>query len=354
MMTARERVTLTMRHKTPDRVPRYDIFLPGFDEALRKLPGREGLSAYDYYDEVDIGAILADQGGPFIAEACFLRREEHKKIERDSWGRTLLTHTNGYFEQVLDVAVAEKGDLETLDFSPKLDLRPAPDKQWLDGLNKRFCTVSGCMGLFMGAWRLRGEAQLLEDMADDPAFVHALVSRTADFLTALGLHTAIKTHMLDTAIWVYDELSSRLGPLFSPAMFETYFLLPYQRMFAAWRMGGIRHIILHCDGNSLPLLDLLMAAGFTGIQSMAPTSGMYLPDVKKRVGNRLVLIGGMDNIETLVKGTPQEIEKQTREVLEAAKDGGVIVGTHSIDSDIPVKNYDVYDAVMRRYGRIMP
>jgi hypothetical protein len=41
-------------------------------------------------------------------------------------------------------------------------------------------------------------------------------------------------------------------------------------------------------------------------------------------------------------------------VLEAAKDGGVIVGTHSIDSDIPVKNYDVYDAVMRRYGRIMP
>jgi hypothetical protein len=100
----------------------------------------------------------------------------------------------------------------------------------------------------------------------------------------------------------------------------------------------------------MELLDLLMEAGFTGIQSLAPTTGMWLPDVKKKVGNRFVLIGGMCNIHTLVGGTRREIEKEAGALLEAAAGGGVIIGTHSIGGDIPVENYELYDAFMRRHS----
>ena len=38
-----------------------------------------------------------------------------------------------------------------------------------------------------------------------------------------------------------------------------------------------------------------------------------------------------------------------RSIIEVVKDGGVIIGTHSIDSDIPVENYDFYYSLMNKY-----
>jgi hypothetical protein len=74
---------------------------------------------------------------------------------------------------------------------------------------------------------------------------------------------------------------------------------------------------------------------------------MYLPDVRKRYPG-LVLIGGMCNIQTLATGSRAEIERQAREVAEAGRAGGVVIGTHSIDEDIPVDNYDHYCSVLER------
>ncbi len=127
---------------------------------------------------------------------------------------------------------------------------------------------------------------------------------------------------------------------------ERYFNPPYKEMISCWKSKGAKNIILHCDGNSLSLLDLFIEAGFTGIQSLAPWAGMPLPEVKKKYGNRLVLIGGMDNIFTLQKGSRQEIKNQVESIVEAAKDGGVVIGTHSIDGDIPVENYSSYYSIL--------
>lgn len=95
-------------------------------------------------------------------------------------------------------------------------------------------------------------------------------------------------------------------------------------------------------------MDLLVETGFNGYQSPAPSAGMWLPDLKKRYGKKLVLIGGMCNINTLATGSREEIARQAAEVLEAAQDGGVIIGTHSIDKDIPVENYDYYDSLLKQ------
>ena len=111
-------------------------------------------------------------------------------------------------------------------------------------------------------------------------------------------------------------------------------------------IAGSQNVILHCDGNCLALIDLLLEAGFTGIQGINPSAGMTVPAVKAKYGNRLALIGGMCNIHVLTKGSKKEIEKQVRSILEAAAEGGVIIGTHSIDSDIPVENYEYYYSIL--------
>ena len=353
-MTSRERVINALDFKRTDRIPRYEIFLPGFIDKWRKAKNMPDDSwIYDYYNKVDIGTVIADQHGPYYSKAAILKREGSAYYELDSWGRILYKKQNAFFEKEVDVAIKEKG--KEPPFESPLDKNR--QKAFMDippKFKESFALVSGVLGLYMGCSRLRGEVQFLMDIAEDEPYCKYLAERLADFTTELGLSIVEITDTKNTAIWVYDELSSRTGPLFSPNSFYKIFFPCYKKMIDTWKKNGVKNVILHCDGNSLPLLDIIIEAGFTGIQSLAPTTGMWLPDVKTKYGNRLSLIGGMCNIYTLSSGTKTEIEKQVKAIIEAAKEGGVIIGTHSIDEDIPVENYDYYYSVLEKYDEMWP
>lgn len=343
-MDSKTRIQAALAHQPTDRIPRYEIFLDGYKTAFRK---HYSLSAeydlYDWYGRIDIGTILADQRGPFYRQEKQLSDDGNATISLDSWGRRLYLSRSAFFERVLGSILVNKNDLDNLIF----DNPASPDKylhfaEALSAVSRRFAPVSGILGLFMGSYRMRGELDYLVDLAEDPGFCRALCGRLAEFLTITGLELAKATKTFDTAIWIYDEFSSTQGPLFSPQIFAAVFHPFYKKMIATWRSAGIKHVILHCDGNCLPLLDMLLDAGFDGLQGVAPSTGMWLPDIKRQYGNRLVLIGGMDNIFTLPQGSKADIIRQTDAMIETARDGGVILGTHSIDGDVPVENYDAY------------
>jgi hypothetical protein len=343
-METRERIQRAFRSEWTDRIPRYEIFFEDFKTCYRKAHGLpDGIDVYDRFPRVDIGTVLADQRGPLYASEKVLEDDGDAFVIRDSWGRRLYQRRSAYFERVQEVVLSDKHLLDDLVFDdPHSDAKYQGFEQMAERAGRRFAPVCGVLGLFMGSYRMRGEMEYLLDLAEDPEFCQELAGRLASFITDAGLEVARRTGCLDTAIWVYDEFSSTQGPLFSPALFERIFHPLYKRMFASWRAAGMENIVLHCDGNCMPLLDMLIDAGFNGLQGVAPSTGMWLPDIKKRYGRRLVLIGGMDNIDTLVHGTREDIERQTAALVEAAQDGGVILGTHSIDADVSPENYDIY------------
>jgi uroporphyrinogen decarboxylase len=352
-MDSMSRIQAAFDFMPVDRIPRYEIFLEGYQQAFRKRQQlNAGSSIYDWYSRVDIGTILADQRGPFYRNERLLADDGDATLMKDSWGRLLRQKRSAAFEQALEIAIPEKKVLDQLVFddpgsADKYDAIAAA----VPAVRQRFAPVSGILGLFMGSYRMRGEFDYLVDLAEDRPFCEALADRLTDYLTVTGLALARRTNTLETAIWVYDELASTQGPLFSPAIFDSVFQPRYKKMIKTWRQAGMRHVILHCDGNCLPLMDSLLDAGFDGIQGIAPSTGMWLPDIKKKYGNRLILIGGMDNIRTLVQGSCKEIESQTQALIEAAADGGVVIGTHSIDGDVPIDNYDCYSAYLDRHDR---
>ncbi len=348
-MNARERVMRAFSFEKTDRIARYDIFLPEFAQNWRREKQLPDANLYDYYPNIDIGTVLADQDGPLLSSAELLEEKDGRRLVRDGWGRVVEQKENAYFEVEVSSVLEEKGTLDSLVFDD-----PAQEERYL-GLARharrnapRFAPVSGVLGLYMGSFRMRGQLQYLCDMVEDPEFCIALAQRLGEFIKIQGLKVAEATDTKDTAIWVYDEFAAQRGPMFSAACYEEIFMPVYQEVFRYWREHGIRNIVLHCDGHCAPLMDLLVETGFNGYQSPAPSAGMWLPDLKKRYGNRLVLIGGMCNIKTLATGTREEIARQVEEVLDAASDGGVIIGTHSIDKDIPVENYDYYDSLLEQ------
>lgn len=355
-MNKTERIKAAFSFAPTDRIPRYEIFLPEFKESFRAfygLPSADGV--YSFYHKVDIGAVLTDQRGPLYGQCATESDDGDAHVVRDSWGRRLYLRRSAYFEKVLDVALGDKGDLDGLPFG---DPAPAELKTsyraMADGIQDRFAPVSGVLGLFMGSYRMRGESDYLEDLVADEPFCAALADRLAGFVGDYGIAAAEATGAKETAMWIYDEFASTKGPLFSPRTFERIFHPVYKKMITKWRASGIKNVVLHCDGNCGPFLDMLIDAGFNGLQGIAPSTGLWLPDLKKRYGRSLTLIGGMCNIHTLTHGTHQEIRKQAEALVEAARDGGVILGTHSIDADVPVENYNLYDSILDEYDRLWP
>jgi hypothetical protein len=73
---------------------------------------------------------------------------------------------------------------------------------------------------------------------------------------------------------------------------------------------------------------------------------MRVAEIRETWGDSFILVGGMDNVHMLPRASRAEIEAAARDAHEVARQGGVILGSHSIDEDVPVESYDAYDGVL--------
>ena len=58
----------------------------------------------------------------------------------------------------------------------------------------------------------------------------------------------------------------------------------------------------------------------------------------------------MDNTDTLVHGPADRVRAEARAIIDLGRDGGVIIGTHSISPEIPFELYCAYHETCRTYG----
>jgi hypothetical protein len=68
----------------------------------------------------------------------------------------------------------------------------------------------------------------------------ALVEEVGDHLTAIGLDPLKRINAYEYGVWIYDDMCSLRGPMFSPATFERIFFPVYQKMIAAFKLAGDR------------------------------------------------------------------------------------------------------------------
>jgi uroporphyrinogen decarboxylase len=70
-------------------------------------------------------------------------------------------------------------------------------------------------------------------------------------------------------------------------------------------------------------------------------------ELKAEFGGRLTFSGGVDEQELLPRGTPEQVARAVRELIDTmAPGGGFILGpTHNFQADIPTENIvAMYDA----------
>jgi len=111
--------------------------------------------------------------------------------------------------------------------------------------------------------------------------------------------------------------------------------------------------MMHSDGHIMPLLDDLVETGIFSCHPMERSAGMDIREIKRLYGDRVTLIGNVNNKTTLVSGTEADIENEVKECILAAAAGGgyILASDHSLHDDIPNENvFALYNAG-RKYGK---
>lgn len=196
---------------------------------------------------------------------------------------------------------------------------------------------------------LCGHSEGLMALLDAPERVHALLARYAALVRDLA------QEMCSTGVDAIKISSPFAGAGFiSRATYRT-FVLPYERLIAeAVRARGV-HAYTHTCGAVGDRIDLLMASGVSGIECLdpPPLGDVELEDAKRMIGTRGFIKGNIDSVNTLLRGSSDEILADARRRLEIGqRGGGFILSTAcSIAPHVPPGSILLLREAVERWGR---
>jgi hypothetical protein len=176
--------------------------------------------------------------------------------------------------------------------------------------------------------------------------------RLVERLLELQCVRAVKTVEAMTALGFEffrggGDAASNLGPFYSKNIFDKLMLPRLKRISDACRRGNAYHLF-SSDGNLWAWGDSLFKdSGIEGLCEVDRNAGMDLKLLRERYPH-LTLFGNISSI-TLHTGTPEQVERETRECLETAKKHGSICAgvSNIIMTETPLKNVEAMLKVIR-------
>lgn len=111
--------------------------------------------------------------------------------------------------------------------------------------------------------------------------------------------------------------------------------------------GGI--IFYHGSENSIPHLKVMAELSFNAINIGDDAN---IGEVKKEIGKKKCIMGNLAPIKVLQNGTTEEVENETRQILEAAMPGGgyIFCTGEGIPHNAKPENIRTMTNTVRKYG----
>jgi uroporphyrinogen-III decarboxylase len=340
-MTSRERVLTAFDHREPDRVPAWCGASTEFwdkakcalaldDEALRLRLGD------------DFRRVFAVYTGPDIPLPPGVTSRTVFGIARRGLGYGQPT--------AHPLARATPEEVEAY---------PWPDPAWMDvskirseaeRYGKQYAILGGDWSpFFHDAVDLLGMENLLLKMYDEPALVDAVFRRVVDYYFEVSRRIFDAAASAIDIFFIGNDFGTQNGPVVGEKLFRRFILPQLKRLIDLGHDYGLK-VMLHCCGGYAPLIPAMIEAGLDGLHAVQPScQGMDLPSLKRTFGHKVLFNGAIDSHHVLIRGTPNFVRDQTREVLNIMKPGGAYVGGASHDwilEETPLENVlAMFDAI---------
>jgi hypothetical protein len=138
----------------------------------------------------------------------------------------------------------------------------------------------------------------------------------------------------------HDMADSR-GTLVRPETLDRIWFPQFARCLEPVLQAGVR-LIWHCDGNLMAMVPRLLEVGLHGFQGFQYEDGMDYAQIcrmKTREGEGLIIMGGVSVTRTLPYGTPDDVRRELRRLVDDGPPTGLFLGaSSSITPGVPWRN----------------
>jgi hypothetical protein len=358
-MTSKERMMLAISGEKPDRLPASVHQWQSF-HLDKHMGGKSDLEAFlavgldaqiQYFEEMDQFWVVGND----LEKSKTKNWEDNIKVIDSSPDHRIAHHVIHTPDGTLTYKT--KGDRKTTWITEYLIKRdedidlirkymPVPQLD-LDPISMKYDEVgdSGILRGFVwgdqaGCWQhaacLYNVSDLIMATFDKPEWVHELLQILLE--KKLQFIDSMRGAKLDL---VETGGGAGSSTVISPTIFQE-FCLPYDRqLHAALHSLGFK-VTYHTCGGTLGIEDLIVETGADVSETLAPTSvgGNQEPwDFKNKVGDRMALIGGLDQFNVLTSGSEKTIRDKVFELFtKVGQDGGYICSTSDHFFETPACN----------------
>ena len=350
-MSGHERVLAALNFKEPDRVPRWFNFWPEFRQAWERQKGAQPDDAILEYYGTDMMVVVANETAWPLC-AGLVEKSGQEAIHRSGWGVVARTRHGAKFSESIETAVPRRVDPHSLRFDdPLLDVRYQKAGEKAAAYRHKLAVFCKTGGPYLRAAFMRGQEDFLMDMVEDPAWVKAFVERVTDHIMAVGMESIRRFRLQDTGIGIYDDVCSVSGPVMGPKVYEKLFYPSLCKMVEGYKKAGAAKVFHHCDGYTRDLLEMWVEAGIDAHHPLEARTGLDPVEIREQFGDRLAIIGGVDNVLILPRGDRSEVRAHVMHILQAARGGGLVFAPHSIGPDVSVETMDYVLELLEEHGR---
>ncbi len=367
-MTSKQRLLTAINRGIPDRVPvTTHHIMPYFLNTYMN-----GITNEEFFDYFGLDAILWTS--PYKVDSAqgqywegHLSTDGTKIFQTDEWcvavedvpGQqyptqrwhittprgtlTMATQSNEHTTWVTEHLIKEKSDIDII--GPYL---PAPHcdveavNQAVASFGERGIVRGNLCGFDVygqaGAWQdavcLVGTERLILETFDDPAWVHTL-------LRLLNERKKVHARSMQGAQYAIIEHGGGAASttVISPRIFEE-FVAPYDAETIAVLHEVGQKVVYHTCGGMMPILEQIVATGTDAMETFTPPAmgaDVDLAEARRRIGDKVCMIGGFDQAHYLIGCTPEETRAEVRRCFEEAGPGGGYIlapSDHFFDADV--------------------
>ncbi len=363
-LTHRERVLAALNHEPPDRVPLdfggvgpTDIVVPAY-EKLKKyigleletkpavrfqrtaIPDEKILQRFD----IDTRTLRLGQfkGGG--------RRFIDDDTSVDVWGTTWKRAEGNFSINVNGVFQKSDPKIEILEtFSwpdPNDPGLYAGLREKAEALRKNtdFAIVLTLIygnGILKQCTNMRGFAELLMDLYENPEFAGRLLDKMTDISIRIAQNALDAVGENVDVVYYADDLGHQQSTLMSPQIYRKLVKPRHKRFFDAIKSRSKAKILMHSDGAIYTLIEDLIEIGVDALNPVQVSARNMDPArLKREFGGRLAFWGAIDTRDVLPFKSPDEVREEVRKMIEMmGKSGGyVLASVQTIQAEVPPEN----------------
>jgi uroporphyrinogen decarboxylase len=341
-MTPKERVYKALNHEPTDRVPFMYRDVP---EVRTRVKKDLGVCTNDeLFEKLDIDFRWV--GPEYVGPKLELENGNKCDLWGVEWQYTKFSDGAGYWNEVshplADAQTEEELEnytwpkLEWYDFS-KLEEQCDKYKDYA------IMTAPGIASpaIFQSPIQpLLGVERSLMEAYMNPEFLRKLIDKILEFQLPFIEKMLQSANGKIDFFRLGDDFGTQSGLLMHIGMWEEFIQPAFKKMNAVAQKYGA-HYYQHSCGSIRDLIPSLIDTGVEVLDPIQVKADRMVPaELNAEFGDKLCFSGGVDEQDLLLHGSPEEVKKEVKKLLDdMAQGGGFFLGpTHNFQDDIPTKN----------------